>query len=151
LTPEFAGNSVDAEAVTAFNNEWSFDIAKLKASDPTLHFVPFDSYSFATSLINNAAAHGFTDTTDAWTTASASVPYSEASSDPNADKFFFYDEEHPTTYADAIIANKAYTELEAPEPSTLLLLTGGLLLETIGLFSPLSAKVVFALRGRCPV
>jgi outer membrane lipase/esterase len=126
LTPDYAGNTTIAAAVTAFNNQYTIDVAALRAEHPTINLVTLDYYSLSNNIYNNPSAYGFTDVTDAWTTASAGTPYSEASNDPNADKFVSWDGLHPTTRGHQLLADAAYNALETPEPSPGILLGLGL-------------------------
>jgi outer membrane lipase/esterase len=70
-------------------------------------------------MVANPAAYGFTDVTDACfdgTTVCA-----------NPSQYLFFDSFHPTTATDAFAA-RGFLETVAPEPSTFLLIFGGLAL-----------------------
>ena len=126
LTPDVYGNATVAEAVSAFNIEWTADVAALRSEHPNIDLVGLDFYGFALNLGNNSAALGFTNTTQAWNAAKASVPYSKASSNPDSDKFVFWDNLHPTTHVDQLLAEDAYNALQVPEPASWALLALGL-------------------------
>jgi outer membrane lipase/esterase len=90
-----------------YNFEWALDIAKLQALG--IDVIGVDVNSLFLSIAADPAAFGFTNITDAaWFT----------SANPNT--YLFWDGEHPTTAADALIAGVAYNDfLAAPEPASL--------------------------------
>lgn len=101
-----AGNtSADNAASAAFDAEWLKDIALLDASGVTVIGVDVDS--LFNSITSNPGAYGFTNT---------SSP-AQGTAGP-ANDYLFWDQEHPTTAADALIASLAYNDLEAAFPST---------------------------------
>ncbi len=76
----------------------------------------WDAAALLNQIQANPSAYGFTDATDsALLTGHAS----------QADTYVFWDSIHPTTAADALIANAAAVQF-APEPSALALMSLGL-------------------------
>jgi phospholipase/lecithinase/hemolysin len=109
LTPAYYG---DASA-TAFS--FAFDQA-LQASLPK-GATYFDTFGFMHLVVSDPSAFGFTDVTDPCLVGLTPC------SNPN--QYLFWDDLHPTTAADQILAAQFQT-LVTPEPSTLLMLGTGL-------------------------
>ncbi len=102
-------------ASVAFNNEWANDIAKLRAQG--IFVIGVDAYGLFTQISASPSTYGFSNITD--------PAQGMANVDPNT--FLFWDVEHPTTAADALVANLAYNDLVAsPEPATVGLMLLGL-------------------------
>jgi phospholipase/lecithinase/hemolysin len=108
LTPAYYG---DASA-TAFS--FAFDQA-LQANLPK-GATYFDTFGFMHLVVNNPGAFGFTDVTDPCLVGLTPC------SNPN--QYLFWDDLHPTTAADQILA--AQFANAVPEPSTLLMLGTGI-------------------------
>ncbi|MBZ5677915.1 MAG: SGNH/GDSL hydrolase family protein [Acidobacteriia bacterium] len=116
LTPYFEGlgpvAAAQASAATdAFN-------AALRAGLPSGVFF-YDTASLLRSIVVNAGAYGFTDVTDPCfngTTVCA-----------NPSQYLFFDDFHPTTAADSIVAG-GFLATTVPEPSSFVLIFGGLIL-----------------------
>ncbi len=106
-------------ASSAFNTEWATDLAALKSQG--VNVIGVDINSLFTQITSNPSAYGF---------ANITAPAQGTSADPNT--YLFWDAEHPTTAADALVANLAYSDFNAPEP-----LSAGLSL--IGLGAVLAA------------
>jgi phospholipase/lecithinase/hemolysin len=109
LTPEFYGNP----AATAFS--FAFDQA-LQANLPK-GVTYFDTFGFMHLVVSNPGAFGFTDVTDPCLVGLTPC------SNPN--QYLFWDDLHPTTAADAILASQ-FQNLVTPEPSTFLMLGTGI-------------------------
>ena len=108
LTPLYFGNS----AATAFS--LSFDQA-LQALLP--HGVTyFDTFGFMHQVVANPGAYGFTDVTDPCLVGLTPC------SNPN--QYLFWDDLHPTTAADQLLAGQ-FGAAVSPEPSTFLMLGTG--------------------------
>jgi phospholipase/lecithinase/hemolysin len=82
----------------------------------------FDTYSFMDDVIANPAKYGLTDVTD------PCFDGVNVCSNPN--QYLFWDDFHPTTYADSILAENFYNTV-VPEPATFVMLGTGV----IGIFS----------------
>ena len=107
LTPAYYGD----QAATGFS--FAFDQA-LQASLP--HGVTyFDTFGFMHLVVSNPGAFGFTDVTDPCLVGLTPCT--------NPNQYLFWDDLHPTTAADRLLA--AQFAKAVPEPSTLLMLGTG--------------------------
>ncbi len=88
----------------------------------------FDTYTFMDNVIANPAKYGLTDVTD------PCFDGVNVCSNPN--QYLFWDDFHPTTYADSILAENFYTAV-VPEPATFVMLSTGM----IGVFSFASRRL----------
>jgi phospholipase/lecithinase/hemolysin len=109
--PDYLGNTQLAGAVNAFNAEYKIDVAALRAAYPGVDIVSVDMVTASFVIGSDAPAFGLQNTTQAWTTAPASVPHSANSSNPDSDDFGSWDGLHPTTYLDYFTASNAYEAL----------------------------------------
>jgi phospholipase/lecithinase/hemolysin len=103
-TPEFNG---DAAAI-AYSNTFDTALAVTLPSGATM----FDTYALFNEILTNPNANGFTNT---------STPCIVASANPACAGYLFFDDIHPTTAADTILAEE-FKAAATPEPSSLLLL-----------------------------
>jgi len=116
LTPYFqslgpAGAAEGSALSAAFNAELSADLPAGVAY--------YDTASLIRAMVANPAAYGFTDVTDPC--------YNGTTVCSNPSQYLFFDSFHPTTAADAFAADGFLGAL-APEPSTFVLIAGGLIL-----------------------
>jgi phospholipase/lecithinase/hemolysin len=119
LTPAYYGDP----SATAFS--FAFDQA-LQANLPQ-GVTYFDTFGFMHYVVSNPGLFGFTDVTDPCLVGVTPC------SNPN--QYLFWDDLHPTTAADAILATQFANAV--PEPSTLLMLSTGVM----GLAGALRKKI----------
>ena len=114
LTPLYIslGGMQQANA-TAFS--FAFDQA-LQASLPS-GVKYFDTFDFMHQVVNNPGAYGFTDVTDPCLVGLTPCA--------NPNQYLFWDDLHPTTAADQILAAQ-FAGAVSPEPSTFLMLGTGI-------------------------
>jgi phospholipase/lecithinase/hemolysin len=113
LTPEFYGASYATAYTDAFNQ------ALLAAFPAGAKYV--DTDTLLQEIVSNEAAYGFTNVT----TPCLDTVAQTLCSDP--DQHLFFDDIHPTTGADAYLAQDFINVAEAPEPSSMALVGTGML------------------------
>ncbi|HSU33509.1 MAG TPA: SGNH/GDSL hydrolase family protein [Bryobacteraceae bacterium] len=110
--------ALNAEAV-AFNTAYSAAIPLLEAQYG-VNIISVDVYQLFTQILANPSAYGFTNTTDA----------AQGLAGVNPNNYAFWDGLHPTTAADALVANLAFNDVQAafaPEPAAMGLMAFGVL------------------------
>jgi len=116
-TPGLSGSPLSSAANSAslaFDAEWAADLASLDSSGVNVIGVNVDA--LFTSIIANPSQYGFTDISH----ACAVTP----GCNPNT--FLYWDSVHPTTEADALVANLAFQDLSpTPEPPSITLVAVG--------------------------
>jgi phospholipase/lecithinase/hemolysin len=125
LIPEFAEDDPSRAAfATQLSQMYDADLAKdLHILDPTLAagttLTDFDLYNFNANILANAAALGFTNTTDPCftdTPGSAAATTACGPDGANVDHFLYWDDIHPTAPVQKMWAGGF--ESAVPEPST---------------------------------
>ena len=127
--PEFLGGPLTmdlSDASTLFNAELADEILSLEVSLPDATIIPFDTYSLFNEVLANPTAFGFTDVT------SACLSLLPCALDPDRQATtLFWDLDHPTTAAHAVLGRAFANAVAMPEPGTSLLL--GIALVLLGL------------------
>ena len=130
IIPEFAqDNPTLAPEATIFSQFYDQELAAGLAgldlgAGSTL--TDFDLYDFNANILANAAALGFTDTTDRCYTNTPGSAATSAQCGPDAeniDSFLYWDDIHPTARVQALWAEGF--EAAVPEPSTWAMLLVG--------------------------
>lgn len=110
----------------SFNTQYSTDLAQLQASGTNVVGVDVDALFAA--ILGNPSKYGFTNTTDPAWCGPGALPNCAAN---NPNEFLLWDGTHPTTAANALVAQLAYEDAFAataiPEPTEAALLLIGLL------------------------
>ncbi|HEY9155375.1 MAG TPA: SGNH/GDSL hydrolase family protein [Opitutaceae bacterium] len=102
-----------------FRSDWAGTIALLQGAFPSASITGIDTYSLIQALVSDPAKYGLTNVTDS----------AQGQVSVNPDEYLFWDDEHPTTKADSLLAEAAYRQLvPVPEPSGSVYLSGALLL-----------------------
>ncbi|MCA0242717.1 MAG: SGNH/GDSL hydrolase family protein [Proteobacteria bacterium] len=121
LTPEAAGMGLAndlSELSWGINSVLADGYAQLAAMLPDAELLIYDGYATQTAILADPAAYGLVNGTDACKDSPAA----------DCSTYFFWDALHPTTAASNLLAGDILAALPAPEPATLALAAGGLLL-----------------------
>jgi len=105
-------------ATQAFDLEWATQVSSLDSLGINVIGVNIDT--LFSDILANPSAYGFSNVSDACNTTPGC--------DPNT--FLYWDDAHPTTYADSLVANLAYQDafgapVATPEPPTVTLFALG--------------------------
>jgi phospholipase/lecithinase/hemolysin len=100
-------------ATLAFDMEWALDLTNLDSAG--INVIGVNVGALFNAIHANPSHYGLTDITDACNTT--------AGCNPNT--FLYWDNEHPTTEADSLVANLAYQDLTTPEPPSVTLVALG--------------------------
>jgi phospholipase/lecithinase/hemolysin len=122
-TPSLSGIPAAAAAANlasqAFDQEWALQVANLDSLGINVIGVNIDT--LFNDILANPAAFGFNNV----------VAACNATPGCNPNTFLYWDSEHPTTYADSLVANLAFQDAfgapvaATPEPPTITLLALG--------------------------
>jgi phospholipase/lecithinase/hemolysin len=119
-TPEaIAGGPGAIAAASALSAEfdYSFLIPSLSAI-PGVDLSVLDTYALLDGIVANPSAYGFDDVTDACLTGVDYSNYSGGTACATPNTYLFWDQEHPTAAANALVAAAA-ASIVTPEPSSL--------------------------------
>jgi phospholipase/lecithinase/hemolysin len=114
-TPAFGGDPGATAWSQAFNSDLAAELAILRLSYPGDHFYTLDTFALLNDVIANPGAYGFDNVTGMWLTR----PVGDTGT------YLFWDGVHPTTEAHLMLSN--YAMAAVPEPTTMLLLSLGLI------------------------
>jgi phospholipase/lecithinase/hemolysin len=122
-TPSLSGNPAAAAAANlasqAFDLEWAVQVSNLDSLGINVIGVNLDT--LFNDIVANPGAYGFSNVANACNTTPGCNP----------NTFLYWDDVHPTTYADSLVANLAYQDAfggpvgVTPEPPTVTLLALG--------------------------
>jgi phospholipase/lecithinase/hemolysin len=119
-----AGTVAQAHALSAaFDAALAAALLNLGAQFPGV-IVPFDTFSLIDQVVQNPAAFGLVDVTHSCLTGSsadAASAISPACAAIGPDHYLFWDEIHPTTRGDLILAGLFERALGVPEPGSIAL------------------------------
>lgn len=108
-----SGQQGGSLATQVFNTQLDANIRALAAANPQVNYIQMDWAGLFRAVINNAAAFGYTNTTQACTAVISCVTGSAAVQN----RFVFWDAVHPTATGHQILAQYA-SLLLAPEATT---------------------------------
>jgi cholinesterase len=111
LTPEF---SAQPAAATLFSEQ--FNAGLIATLPPGVTY--FDTFGLLNSIVANPSAYGITNVSGSCLTTTTLC------TDPS--QYLFWDDIHPTTTADAILAEQFEAAVTTPEPTSIVLLGTGL-------------------------
>lgn len=100
-----------------FNDALAIQLNNLAPLFPNTHIQQFDTFGFFNSIVQDPAAYGFTNITDACVNLPAVCA--------NADEYLFWDDFHPTARMHALLANELLSQV--PLPGALVFFLSGLI------------------------
>ena len=118
-TPDGQGQPALTALTQTFNSNLAEALTFLDAQYTSIEIVQFDTYGALNSIIANAGAYGFTNTSSPCFDAKVGTVCA------NPDQYVFWDGSHPTTKTHSILGNQFRASV--PEPGTILLVVIGLL------------------------
>jgi outer membrane lipase/esterase len=107
--------AVAAKLTRLFNAEVDKALARLPRS--SINVIRLNTHALLQAMINDPAAFGLANVTDACLTTAAGAPANPSTrnpvtcSDPGPDQFLFWDKQHPTTVAHQFLAEAALDAL----------------------------------------
>jgi phospholipase/lecithinase/hemolysin len=114
LTPYYSDNPTLAASVKGlvlgFNAGLSAKISSLKAANPQVDLMAFDTFELFNRIHSQPAAFGLSNVSDRCVVAGAQVPAC------HPDQWFFWDGNHPTTKGHGLIAQAMFEQVPGPLP-----------------------------------
>jgi outer membrane lipase/esterase len=126
LAPAAVGNPAISAAATNLSQQYDTQLHALLAAITGVNIIEFDTFSWLTSIVDDPASFGLSNVTSPCYSGFI-LPDPTASVCGNPDGFLFWDREHPTTVAQALLANQLFAAVvPVSEASTLPLVLAGL-------------------------
>ena len=114
LTPFYSDNPTLAasvqQLVLGFNGGLNAKISSLKAANPQVDLMAFDTFGLFNQISSQPASYGLTNVTDRCVVDAVQLP----ACDPN--QWLFWDGNHPTTKAHGLIAEAMFQQVPGPLP-----------------------------------
>jgi phospholipase/lecithinase/hemolysin len=100
-----AFSDLAASLTAQYNTALASMLSQWEASG-YVNIIPFDTYSFLTQVVNNPAAYGFSNATAPCYTGFVGPAAPGDTVCSTSDSYVFWDKEHPTTAAHAVLADR---------------------------------------------
>ncbi|MBM5815962.1 MAG: SGNH/GDSL hydrolase family protein [Cyanobacteria bacterium K_Offshore_surface_m2_239] len=114
LAPSFNTDPLQAaliqQLVLGFNARLNTRLSALKATNPQVDLMPFDTFALFNQIHSQPASYGLTDVSNRCVVDLALVPAC------NPDEWFFWDSLHPTTKGHSLIAQAMFQQVPGPLP-----------------------------------
>src|SRR3569832_2474828 len=125
--PRFPGAPphLASQTATAVVQQFNSLVDSMLSGFSGVDIVRYDSFGFLRDVVAAPAAIGFSNVTQACYTGFVSPAGPNDTVCANPDDYVFWDAEHPTAAFHAVIADQFFAAV-VPEPSSVLLLFGGL-------------------------
>jgi len=107
-----------------FNKGLAIAMGQVEAALPAIDITVFDTFALLANVTANPGAFGISNVTSPCLGSLAAI--SAGCKTPDGKAYLYFDEVHPTTFTNAILANAVYAQL-VPEPGTWAMLAAGLL------------------------